>query len=406
MKKRLSFKQSMFLLPLLLLISVFALYPIASSIVYSLFDYRTNNQEYAGLYVEQQFNASLFSEDLIYVPIYLEEKNEVYSESDSIKIEAILEKTKELEEKYKDYSEVITINKTEAEEINVYLQELQDIEENIYQKIPLNEENQENFSLIIKELGTCTIESNFVGLKNYEMLAQDKRFGESIWHTLFFTIVSVACELVLGMLLAIIMNKAIKGIGIVRTTSLIPWAIPTAVSALIWSYMYDGGSGVIAHIFTKIGLVSSPEVLLLSSGGAMFCTILADVWKTTPYMALLLLSGLQIIDQGLYESARIDGAKKVQIFRKITLPLLKSSILIALLFRTLDAFRVYDLIALLTGGGPGGATESLSIYAYKVMISQSNYGYGSAIVIAMVLCVAVIAFIYIKGLGAEIMDEE
>lgn len=123
-------------------------------------------------------------------------------------------------------------------------------------------------------------------------------------------------------------------------------------------------------------------------------------------MALLLLAGLQVIDRGLYESAAVDGANKVRSFFSITLPLMKPSILVALLFRTLDAFRVYDLIAVLTGGGPGGSTETLSIYSYKVMIEQSNYGYGSAIVVAMFICVALIATVFIKFLGADLLGEE
>ena len=138
--------------------------------------------------------------------------------------------------------------------------------------------------------------------------------------------------------------------------------------------------------------------------GAMCAAILADVWKTTPYMALLLLAGLQTIDTGLYESASIDGAGPVRTFFSITLPLLKPSILVALLFRTLDAFRVYDLIAVMTGGAQG--TETLSIYAYKLMINQSNYGYGSIVVLAMAACVGIISFIFVKVLGAELLEDD
>ena len=144
--------------------------------------------------------------------------------------------------------------------------------------------------------------------------------------------------------------------------------------------------------------------MLLTKSGAMSAAILADVWKTTPYMALLLLAGLQVIDKGLYESASIDGAGPIRTFFSITLPLLKPSILVALLFRTLDAFRVYDLIAVLTGGAQG--TETLSIYAYKLMINQSNYGYGSVVVLAMAACVGIISFIFVKVLGAELLEDD
>ena len=199
------------------------------------------------------------------------------------------------------------------------------------------------------------------------------------------------------MLLALIMNKAMKGIGFVRTVALIPWAIPTAVSAMIWSYLYDGSYGIVSFLFNKLGIINSQSAMLLTSHGAMSAAIIADVWKTTPYMALLLLAGLQVIDRGLYESSAIDGAGPVVTFFKITLPLVKPSLLVALLFRTLDAFRVYDLIAILTGGGPGNGTESLSIYAYKLMFDQSNYGYSSVVVMGMFVVVAIIAFLYVKS---------
>ena len=240
----------------------------------------------------------------------------------------------------------------------------------------------------------------FVDGESYGVLA-DPLWWRSVINTLWFTALSVTFELVLGMALALVMDKAMRGIGLVRTTALIPWAIPTAVSALIWCYLYDGTSGVVAMIFTRLGIIASPQLLLTTAGGTMFSAILADVWKTTPYMALLLLAGLQVIDQGLYESSAIDGASAVKTFTRITLPLLKPSMLVALLFRTLDAFRVYDLIAVLTKGTP----ETLSIYAYKMMIGQSNYGYGSVIVVAMFALVALIAFVYVKILGAELIHE-
>lgn len=208
------------------------------------------------------------------------------------------------------------------------------------------------------------------------------------------------------MILALIMDKAIKGIGAVRTIALIPWAIPTAVSAMIWSYMYDGSYGVISKIFSVIGLIPKQSAMLLTANGAMTSVVISDVWKTAPYMALLLLAGLQVIDRGLYESASIDGAGPIKTFFRITLPLIKPSLLVALLFRTMDAFRVYDLIAILTGGGPGNGTESLSVYSYKLMFGQSNYGYGSVVVMGMAVCVAVIAVLYVKVLGAEVINND
>lgn len=173
----------------------------------------------------------------------------------------------------------------------------------------------------------------------------------------------------------------------------------------MWSYLFNGSSGIIAHYFEMIRFVHKSQDLLLSGSGAMASAILADVWKTTPYMALLLLAGLQNISKDLYEAASIDGATKVQSFFRVTLPLLKPSILVALLFRTLDAFRVFDLIYVLTGGGPGGETETLSIYAYKAMFGQTNFGYGSTIVMIMFVCVAIISIFFVKFLGANLMEK-
>jgi multiple sugar transport system permease protein len=207
------------------------------------------------------------------------------------------------------------------------------------------------------------------------------------------------------MALALIMNKALKGRGIIRTVSLIPWAIPTAVAALIWSYLYNGSSGIISHLFAWLKIIPEPTELLLSSTGSLWAIILADVWKTTPYMALLLLAGLQTIPHSLYESSSLDGATKLQQFGSVTLPLLKPSIFVALLFRTLDAFRVFDLIYVLTGGGPGGTTESVSIYAYKVMFAQTRFGYGSAVVLVMALTVGLITFAYIKLLNVKLIND-
>jgi multiple sugar transport system permease protein len=175
---------------------------------------------------------------------------------------------------------------------------------------------------------------------------------------------------------------------------------------MIWKYLCDGSAGVLSKIFSEVGIIKNQADLLLTANGAMGVAILADVWKTTPYMMLLLLAGLQVIPQDIYESSAIDGAGKTRQFFSMTLPLMKGSIMVALLFRTLDAFRVYDLIALLTGGGPGDSTETLSIYGYQVMISQSNYGYGSAIVIGMFVFVAVIAIFYIKLLGADVLGND
>lgn len=406
MRKTITAKQAAFLLPLFLLLAVFALYPIISSAVYSLFDYRTNDQQVAGLYTSGNFNAPLFTEDCGYINWFLEDDITLLREADQAQLRAAMAKVDALSAQYAAIGEVTMIPAEEANEISAAVEEIRSTIQAVYERnADVSFYNGwDKLNTIFAEMDTCLIGSNFTGLSAYGKLLSDTRFFRSLRSTAIFTAISVSLELILGMGLALIMNQAIKGIGGIRTTALIPWAIPTAVSALMWSYMYDGSSGVVAKIFTDIGLIASPELMLLSAGGAMTAAILADVWKTTPYMALLLLAGLQIIDKVLYESAKIDGAGPVRTFFKITLPLLKPSLLVALLFRTLDAFRVYDLIAVLTGGAQG--TETLSIYAYKLMIAQNNYGYGAAVVLAMALCVGAIAFLFVKVLGAEIVKDD
>ncbi len=407
MKRNLTFKQLLFILPLLAIVSVFSLYPILSSFSYTLFDYRTNDQQHAKLFLKSSLNAPLFYEDCDYIVYYLQDDITLVNEADQQSFNAVAADLTAMMARFEGIDSTIELNDADAKELSAFLDDIGARLEEVYARYPDTQfYNREKMPVLLDEMRSCFIDTNFIGGEGYKALLQDKRFGSSLWNTLLFTGVSVAIELVLGLGLAMIMNKAIKGIGIVRTTSLIPWAIPTAVSALIWSYLYDGGSGVVAQVFFRLGFIEAPEHMLLSAQGAMAAAILADVWKTTPYMALLLLAGLQIIDPGLYESAAIDGATGSKAFFRITLPLLKPSILVALLFRTLDAFRVYDLIAVLTGGGPGGATETLSIYAYKVMVSQSNYGYGSVIVVAMFLCVAAIAFVFVRVLGTELISDD
>lgn len=259
--------------------------------------------------------------------------------------------------------------------------------------------------MVASELETSIIQPNYVGLKNFQSVLRDPRVWQTIRVTLFFTSISVGMELVFGLLLALIMNKAMIGRGLIRTFSLIPWAIPTSVAALMWAYLYNGSSGIVALILARVGIVGQATDLMLTSSSALWSIIFADVWKTTPYFALLLLAGLQVIPDSLYESAMLDGANKWKQFLHITLPLLKPSILVALLFRTLDAFRIFDLIWVLTGGGPGGTTESISIYGYKVMFAQTRFGYGAAIILVMALCVGVISYLYIKFLDIQLISD-
>lgn len=231
----------------------------------------------------------------------------------------------------------------------------------------------------------------FIGLANYVFLFSDPRFWTALANTAYFTWVAVALELVLGLAFALLLNATFPGRGAVRSAVLIPWAIPTVISAKLWAWFFDAnGPGN--------RILPSPEVSWLGTPGyAMHAAILVDVWKTTPFVALLLLAGLQTIPRDVYEAADMDGASRWRIFRSITLPLLGPMIGIALLFRTLDAFRVFDAIYVLTEGGPANTTETLSIYAYKTLMRSGDFGYGSALSVAIFICVLLISLAYLRA---------
>jgi ABC-type sugar transport system permease subunit len=243
----------------------------------------------------------------------------------------------------------------------------------------------------------------FVGLENYAEALADPRFWAAMGHTLFFTVVSVALELAIGLVLAVALNRAYRGRGLVRAAVLIPWAIPTVVAALLWRFMFDSQAGIANAVLMDVGLMEEPFVWFIHSAAAWVPVILADVWKMTPCVALLLLAGLQNIDASLYEAARIDGASAWQQFRHITLPLLKPAVLVALVFRTLDAFRVFDLIYVLTGGGPGTSTEPIALYTFNSLLQNLRFGFGSALSVIVFLVTFGLAMLYIRLLGADLL---
>jgi multiple sugar transport system permease protein len=238
--------------------------------------------------------------------------------------------------------------------------------------------------------------SNFIGLDNYLFLLKDSRFWNALKNTIYFTSVSVTLELVLGLSIALLLNRSFKGKGFMRAVVLVPWAIPTVVSARMWEWIYNTDFGILNYI---IGMRIN---WLGSTFWAMNAAIFMDVWKTTPFVALLLIAGLQVIPKDLYLAARVDGAGSWYIFRKITLPLLMPVILVVLIFRTLDAFRVFDAIYVLTGGGPANTTETLSIYAYKVLFQLLQFGYGSTLAVIVFLCIGMISVFYVRLLSRSI----
>jgi multiple sugar transport system permease protein len=239
-------------------------------------------------------------------------------------------------------------------------------------------------------------EGGFVGLDNYVAVLSSDLWWQGVFNTTFITVVSVAIELVLGMIIALVMYRAIFGRGLVRTAVLIPYGIVTVVAAFAWFFAFDPASGFV----NGLPLVDDDKAWFGDRWSAISVVIAAEVWKTTPFIALLLLAGLTTIDEGLYEAAKVDGANAVQRFFRITLPLMKPAILVALLFRTLDAFRVFDTIFIMTRGSQD--TESVSILGYNQLISRLNLGLGSAVSVLIFVMVLLIAAIYVRGFGTTL----
>jgi multiple sugar transport system permease protein len=215
-------------------------------------------------------------------------------------------------------------------------------------------------------------------------------------NTTLFTVVSVFLELLLGLAIALVLNQSFRGRGIVRTIAIIPWALPTAVMGLAWAWIFNDQFGVVNDILQRLGLIDTGINWLGEPSLAMVALIIADVWKTTPFISIILLAGLQSISQDLYEAHAMDGANYWQSFYQITLPLLLPQILIALLFRFAQAFGIFDLVQVMTGGGPAGATETVSIYIYSMVMRYLDFGYGAALVVVtfLLLVLVVIATSY------------
>jgi ABC-type sugar transport system permease subunit len=239
----------------------------------------------------------------------------------------------------------------------------------------------------------------FVGFENYHDLVGDARAWSALGHTLAFTVTTVTLELVVGLALALALHQEMPGRGILRTAALLPWAVPTVVAALIWRFAFESPGGLAGAALVGMGLLGEAPTWLADPLAAWVPIVLADVWKTTPFVALLLLAGLQQIDPAVHQAAALDGAGPVRRFGAITLPLLAPTLAVALVFRSLDAFRVFDVIYVLTAGGPGTATEPLSLYAFTVLFRDLRVGYGSALSIVVFGASFLLALVWIRLLG-------
>jgi multiple sugar transport system permease protein len=242
--------------------------------------------------------------------------------------------------------------------------------------------------------------SRWAGLDNYTNALSDKSWWAAFGHTAIFTVTSVAAETLIGLGMALAMHAAFKGQGLLRTVVLVPWAVLTVVTAIMWQTMFVSPYGFVNSIFGThtVWLGSSPQALIIC--------IIADVWKTSPFMALLLLAGLQVISDDVYDAAKVDGATAWQRFTKITMPLLKPALLVALIFRTLDALRVFDLPWVLTQGQVG--TSTLSTISQETFATNRIYGLGSAMAVLTFIIVMVVSLAYIRFIGGNIrgMAEE
>ena len=234
--------------------------------------------------------------------------------------------------------------------------------------------------------------SDFVGLANYGFLVQDQRFWNALGNTAYFVAVSVSIELVLGLGFAVLLDCRFRGRGAARALVLIPWAVPAVAAGRFWEWMFNPEVGVLNYLLgARINWLGDPV-------WALHAAIIADVWKSTPFVVLLVLAGLQGVPRDLYRAAQVDGATEWQTFRKVTLPMIMPVLLLVLLFRTMDAARVFDLIVVLTGGGPANETETLVVYAYSLMYRTLQFGYGSAVAVATFGVIFLVSLVYLKAL--------
>jgi multiple sugar transport system permease protein len=254
-------------------------------------------------------------------------------------------------------------------------------------------------------LGLPSLGQPFVGLDNYSELLHDRIALHSLVNTLVFVFTTTFFEILFGLVIALVINKYFMGRGLVRAAILVPWAVPTVVSSQMWRFIFNDKYGLLNYMFFGSDTFAY-TAWLAHPTTAFVAIVVADVWKTSSFAGLLILAGLQFIPDELYEAAKIDGASAWQQFKKITLPLIKPAILIALLFRTMDAFRVFDLVFVMTQGGPADSTNVLQFYGYKKIFAEGLMGYGSTVSVLVFLITFIISLVYIKVIGTRMFKNE
>ncbi|MCE3222729.1 MAG: putative ABC-type sugar transport system, permease component [Nitrospira sp.] len=252
-------------------------------------------------------------------------------------------------------------------------------------------------------VGIPSLGRSFIGLENYFNLLRDPVAHQALFITLAFVALSTVLEVACGLGIALVIHERFRGRDFVRAAILIPWAIPTVVASQLWRYIFNDQYGV-ANLLLFNDRVAAYIPWLAYPIVAFGIIVLADVWKTSCFAALLILAGLQVISDDLYDAAKVDGAGAWQRFWHITLPLLKPALLLALLFRTMDAFRVFDLVFVMTQGGPGDATQVLQFYGYQTLFTEGRLGYGSAISVAVFLMILGLSLIYLRAIGSSLLE--
>jgi multiple sugar transport system permease protein len=248
-----------------------------------------------------------------------------------------------------------------------------------------------SLSFVHFNLGTG-FQPQFAGLDNFARLISDSRFLSSLRVTAVFTVASVFLEFLLGLLSALAVEKIGRGRRTARTLLLIPWTLPTAIIAVLWIWIFNDQYGFINALLLQTGIIDSPIAWLGKPQTALLSITMADVWKAFPFVFIVLLAGLQSIPREMYEAMEVDGGNAWHKFRYVTLPHLLPFIFLALIFRIVQAFAVFDLVYVLTGGGPGGATETVSVYGYYTFMRYLDFGYGAALAVAIVIVLALIAW--------------
>jgi ABC-type sugar transport system permease subunit len=242
----------------------------------------------------------------------------------------------------------------------------------------------------------------FLGFKNYVEIFKDPELLISFWRTIIFTVTSVALEMVIGIAIAVAFNEKFRGRGIARSIILIPWAIPPVVNGIIWNWLVHPKIGVVNYILTSLHVISRYKAWLADPKWALNIIIIADAWKWTPLVVLLILAGLQAIPEVLYDAAKVDGAGKVRTFFNVTLPLLRWPILITLILRTVEAIRVFDIIFIMTRGGPANRTKLTTFYVWEVAFKHHRMGFGSALAYLVTVLIIMFVILYFRTIKREI----